>query len=479
MKLKTLFLIAAALAAMRPASAETILNVRNYGAAGDGRTIDSPVINEIIKAAAQTQDGVVLFPAGTYNCYSLHLQSNVKIRLEEGAVIRAAHPTEVAGFDAAEENPSTYQDFGHSHWCNSLIWGIGLQNITIEGKGLIDGTDVLQRDGSMQSHRQANKAIALKECQNVTFKDITLSQCGHFAMLLTGVDHLVIENVTVDTNRDGLDIDCCSDVLVSGCHVNSHHDDAIVLKSSYGLGYLKPTENVVIKNCFVSGYDPGTYLNGTFGTSQDFAPDRDGPTGRIKLGTESNGGFYNITIKDCKFQHCRGLALESVDGGRMENIFVSGIEMNDICNSPIYIMVGTRKRGPEGTPNSTARNIQISDVKVTDADCRYSSMISGVEGYPIQDVKIENVSIVYRGGITLKDVETQEKANKFFLRMPGYPEPSAHGIQPAWGFCIYNAENVTFKNVSMVLMQRDERPIMHTENVHKVKTRRVRSSILK
>ena len=177
---------------------------------------------------------------------------------------------------------------------------------------------------------EANKAIALKNCKNVTIKGIKLLQCGHFALLLTGVDNLVIDRVLADTNRDAFDIDCCANVRITNCIVNSLNDDGIVLKCSYGLGWPKATENVLIENCKVSGYDPSTLYYGTYGETITAAPDRDGPTGRIKLGTESNGGFRNVTIRNCEFKRCRGLALETVDGAPLENIKVKGIKMDDI-----------------------------------------------------------------------------------------------------------------------------------------------------
>jgi polygalacturonase len=87
--------------------------------------------------------------------------------------------------------------------------------------------------------------------------------CGHFCILATGVDNLTIDNIKIDSNRDGINIDCCKNVRISNCSVNTPNDDAIVLKSSYGLGYARVTENVTITNCQVSGYDPGTFLDGT------------------------------------------------------------------------------------------------------------------------------------------------------------------------------------------------------------------------
>ena len=155
-----------------------------------------------------------------------------------------------------------------------------------------------------------NKAIALKNCRNVIFRDFSILKGGHFGLLLTGVDNLTIDNLKIDTDRDGMDIDCCKNVRVSNCTVNSPWDDGICPKSSYALGYARATENVTITNCYVTGtYELGTVLDGT---CKKFAADaRVYRTGRIKCGTESNGGFKNITISNCVFDGCHGLALES------------------------------------------------------------------------------------------------------------------------------------------------------------------------
>ena len=448
-------------------------NVRAFGAMGDGKNIDSKAINKAIDSAAAAGGGTVYLPAGTYLSYSIRLKDNINLHLERGAVLKAAEP-----------NGSAYQDFGHSHWKNSLIWGIGLHDVSITGFGLIDGSEGLSRGlERVEDIAKANKAIALKECTNVTISDISMSMCGHFALLLTGVDNLTIDNLIVDTNRDAFDIDCCRNVRVSNCLVNSLNDDGIVLKSSYALGYAKATENVTITNCQVSGFDPGTVLSGSYGTTIEAAPDRDGPTGRIKFGTESNGGFKHIAISNCIFRHCRGLALETVDGAVIENISISNIVMEDIFNSPFYIRLGNRARGPKELPHSVIRGIDISNVTVRNADCRYASMIFGLEGHMIEDVTMSDISIQYKGGLSMDDVRSQALANTFFNKdlkngrtdvydipqqLNGYPEPSSHGVLPAYGLFVSHAKDITFRNFKFETVKPDSRHailLMDVENI--------------
>jgi len=94
-----------------------------------------------------------------------------------------------------------------------------------------------------------NKSISLKNCRNVLLRDFSILHGGHFAILATGVDNLTLDNLKIDTNRDGMDIDCCRNVRVSNCSVNSPWDDAICLKSCYGLGFARSTDHVTITNC--------------------------------------------------------------------------------------------------------------------------------------------------------------------------------------------------------------------------------------
>lgn len=442
-------------------NATTFFNVRDYGAKGDGKTIDSPAINNAIDAANQTGGGTVFFPAGTYLSYSIHLKSNIALLIDAGAVILAAKTTAEGGYDAPESNEfQQFQDFGHSHWHNSLIWGENLENITIYGQGLIDGSGLNRGDKHSLEAGIGNKAISLKLCKNVIIRDIRMLQCGHFALLATGVDNMTIDNVTIDTNRDGLDIDCCRNARVSNCTVNTPWDDGIVLKASYGLGLFRDTENVTITNCFVSGYAQKTLLAGSYITKQPKAPDGDKPYGRIKLGTESSGGFKNIAISNCTFQNCRGLALETVDGGVLEDIVISNITMRDIFNSPIFIRLGGRMRSPGGTPVGTIKRVTIQNVNVYNADSRFACLISGMPGSIIEDIKIDQLRIVYKGGGTKEQAGLIVPENE-----KKYPEPDMFGIIPASFLYMRHVKNIELSNVEVSFIEPDFRPSIILDDV--------------
>src|SRR4030042_1433258 len=395
-------------------------------------------------------------------CFIIRLKIHIGLYLDHGSVILAASPSKhKGGYDLAEPNEwDMYQDHGHSHWQNSLIWGEGLEDISITGSGKIDGKGLQPWD--TEKAGEGNKAIALKNCPNGIIRDITFSMCGHFCILPTGVDNFTIDNVKIDTNRDGINIDCCRNVRISNCTINSPNDDAIVLKSSFALGYARATENVTITNCQVTGYDEGTFLDGTFKRTQKQAPDRGGVTGRIKFGTESNGGFKNITISNCVFERCRGLALETVDGGLLEDVTISNITMRDITNSPFFLRLGRRMRGPEGAAVGKLRRINISNVLVYNAEPRYGSLIMGIPGHDIEDVKLSNIRILVKGG-----APKEQAAMEVPELEDGYPDPRNFAPIPAYGFFIRHVKGIELNNVDVGFENEDFRSPFILEDVKK------------
>ncbi len=280
-------------ATLRAQSAATVFNVRDFGAVGDGKNLDSPSIDKAIAAAADAGGGTVWVPAGTYLSGSIHLQSNIHLLIDAGATILGA-PQALNAYDETEPYSfGGYQDGGHCYFHNSLIWGENLTNVFITGNGRINGGGLVRSDGildrmcglkdwqnpktnNLPPVRLGNKAIALKLCKNVLIRDVTIFHGGHFAILVTGCDNLTVDNVTMDTDRDGIDIDCCRNTMVSNCRINSPNDDGLCPKSTYALGEWRTTENLTIVNCQVSGFEEGTLLDGTMKPSKNH-------NGRIKF----------------------------------------------------------------------------------------------------------------------------------------------------------------------------------------------------
>jgi len=455
-----------------------LFNVRSYGATGDGKTLDTQAVNSTIDAAVAAGGGVVVFPAGSYLCFSIRLKSNVHLHLLQGSAIVAAdspQPGDQTGYhggvyDAAEPKTAwdAYQDYGHNHWHNSLLWGEDLHDISITGPGLIwgkglsDGRSKKDQGGPFVAEQSGvgNKAIALKNCRNVIFRDFSILKGGHFGLLLTGVDNLTIDNLKIDTDRDGMDIDCCQNVRVSNCTVNSPWDDGICPKSSYALGYTRATRNVTISNCWVTGdYELGSILDGTFKRFPAGSPHW--RTGRIKCGTESNGGFINITITNCIFEGCQGYALESVDGALLEDITITNSTMRDLSSSPLFMRLGARLRGPKETTNvGTMKRILISNLTCFNAPRNVSSILSGIPGHSIEDVKLSNIYIETVGGApeTAAQIQPPEFENK-------YPEPGMFGTVPSSGFFLRHVRNIELSHVEIANTAPDARPAFYLTDV--------------
>jgi polygalacturonase len=483
------------------ANAPDAFDVRKFGAKGDGMSLDTVPLQRAIDAAAKAGGGTVYLPRGRYLSFSLQAKSHVAVYLGAGAVLLAADPAKHKGhYDLPEANQfEDYQDYGHSYFHNSLIWGENVEDVSILGPGMIDGegltrfspnapwtiginrdlpqTEMLKQriadhlESVKQMSGLGNKAVAFKNSRNITMRDFSIFRGGHFAILVTGVDNLTIDNMKIDTNRDGIDIDVVRNCRVSNLSVNSPRDDAIVLKSTYALGQARPTENVTITNCFVSGYAMGTLLDGSYDRSALKQLNGNNTTGRIKLGTEGTGGFRNIAVSNCAFDCCSGLALESVDGAVLEDVVVNNLVMRDTTFNPIFLRLGDRRRAPGGFPMAVLRRVSISDIDCQALDKRYSSIVSGVPGGLIEDISFNNIRQLHPGGGTAADaaIKPPENAGQ-------YPEPNMFGPMPAYGFYLRHVKGVTMQNVEMSTLTPDARPAVVTEDASEIRASGVLAS---
>ena len=430
-------------------------NVRDYGAKGDGKTLDHQAINAAIDSCVAHGGGRVVVPAGTYLCGSIRMKSHVELHLSAGAKILAA-PAKMKAYDEAEswEGPA-YQDGGHTYFKNSLIYAIGQEHVSVTGRGMIDGQGLTKKDtekGGVVNGGNigtGDKAIAFKLCRNILIRDVTIYRGGHFAIILTGCELGTVDNVTIDTNRDGFDIDCCKYLSVSNCKINTPRDDALVLKSSYALKKPVITEHIAITNCVITGYKLGSLLDGSY-----IPEPVSWVCGRFKLGTESNGGYKNISLSNCTFMYSSGLAFEEVDQGIMENITVSNITMNHVHHYPIYITTGCRNRGPkERTTVSTGRDIMISNMVANDVDSLAGIIVTGMPGEPLRNITLSNIQLQFRGGgrAELAKREYREQGKN-------YPEPRFAKETPAYGLFARHVDGLEVNNVTFRTMKPEYRP---------------------
>jgi polygalacturonase len=184
-------------------------------------------------------------------------------------------------------------------------------------------------------------------------------------------------------------------------------------------------------------------------------------TGRIKCGTESNGGFINITISNCVFEGCQGYALESVDGALVEDITITNTTMRDLVSSPVFLRLGARLRGPkESTKVGTLRRILISNLDCYNAPIKYGSILSGIPGYAIEDVKFSNIYVQTAGG-GAGDVGLPAELENH------YPDPDMFGTTPAHGFFLRHVRSLEMSHVEVAAVAPDARPAFYLANVER------------
>ena len=403
-------------------------DVKDFGAPGAGVTHETPAINAAIAKCNSEGGGTVHFPAGKYLAASIHLKSNVRLLLDEKAVITGAQ----GGFDEPEPNEfKQYQDFGHSHFHNSLMWGENLENFAIEG-GTINGGSIGHGDSKPGG---GDKLIAIRVGKNLLFKGITHLKGGHFVYLLNDCENVTIANVVIKESRDAVDLMGCRNVAVYGCNFTGCGDDTLGIKSDYALGRKILTENIYAWDCY---FESG--CNG------------------LQFGSETAGDFRNVNIWNIRIGKSMkaGIGITCNDGGSIDGVRYKDITIKGAAN-PIYMLITDRLRS--GDPNKkvgTIRNVTISNVTVTDcAPGRqgpvYPSSISGRPESKLENIVLENVKITYPGGGSATNAGI----------VPPYPKdysPRSLGPRPAAGFYIRHVKGLKFKNVELDFEKEDGRP---------------------
>jgi polygalacturonase len=358
------------------------------------------------------------------------MKSNVTLRLDTGSTLLGSknlkdYPPTVQAFRSYTDN---YTD-------KSLIYGEKLQQIAITGNGTIDG----QGAAFKGPYKVRPYMIRIIQCQNVLVKDVTITNSPMWVQHYLACDDVRIDGVTVrsrvNSNNDGINIDCCHRAIISNCNIISG-DDAIVLKSTAA----RPCRNVTVSNCILS-----SHCNG------------------LKMGTESNGGFQNIVMTGCSIYDTRlaGIALEIVDGGTMDRVVISNIAMNGV-GAPIFLRLGNRarpfKKDMEKPKIGVMRNVTISNIEATGANPT-GCAISGLPGHPIENVTISNARLSFAGGGAKRDA-----ARAIPEKPTAYPEYSMFGRLPAYGFYCRHVKGLKLRNIQLQLDKSDQRHALVVED---------------
>jgi polygalacturonase len=409
-------------AATRP---QGFFNVQDFGAAATGEVLATKPLQAAIDAAGQS-GGVVYFPPGTYLSGTLTLKSHVSLHLEAGAVLLGSK--NLADYPPVQPALRSYTDIYANQ---SLIYGENLEDVSLRGRGTLNG----QGASFERVHHYGNRPylIRLVNCRHVQVADLTLLDSPMWVQHYLACEDVSIQGLAVhsrcNANNDGIDIDACEKVRISGCEIFSG-DDAIVLKSTLN----RPCRDVVVTNCVLSSL-----------------------CNALKLGTESVGGFQNIAITNLA-----GIALESVDGGVLENVTVSNILMRNV-NGPLFLRLGNRARPIyEGAPTpglGSFRNVMIRDVQAMGGGM-FACTIAGLPERAIENVTLANLRIQLQGR------GTQADASREIPELPaGYPEYKMFGVLPASGFYCRHVKNLRLLDVQVSFEHEDLRPALVCEDV--------------
>ncbi|GAA1677430.1 hypothetical protein GCM10009745_21000 [Kribbella yunnanensis] len=406
-------------------------NVKTYGAKGDGAANDTAAINKTITAAANAGGGTVRFPAGTYkSANSIHLKSKIIYQLDSGATILGASNDT---YDAAEPNPyDDYQDYGHSHFHNAMMWGDQLTDIAFTGTGTIDGGGHLITGNPKAG--EADKIISLTRCNGLRVDGIRLRRGGHFAMLTNGCDNISSDNLVIDTasDRDGWNVINAKNVTITHAKFAAN-DDALAFKSDWALGRTIDNGNVRVSDAELSA----------------------GCCNALMFGSETCGDFTGYNFERIKITGASksGLGMVSMDGSNISDVHYRDITMTG-TRSHIMQKVGTRKRCGDNPGVGSISNITYQNITGTYDGSRgtaYSPTLWGESGNRIHDLTFDNVQLNVPGGngTMSTGVPTNDPKNY---------NPNSIGTRPAYGWYMRRVNGVKFTNSSVRFTKNDGRP---------------------
>ncbi len=425
-------------------AAGTVCDIRDYGAKPDGTTLCTAAIQKAIERCAGDGGGTVRLTAGSWLSGTIFLRSGVTLQLDAGCTLLGS-TNRLDYLHLKSDDPPSAAPVVHD-----LIVGEKLERIAIRGAGRIDGNGSVWRDPK----GKRPKAILFSGCRDVLVEDIHIVGTGSWAQHYRNCDRLVLRGITVFNhvtfNNDGLDVDSCRDVTITGCNIDSD-DDGLCLKSTSNL----PCENVTISDCKVS-----SHCNG------------------LKMGTESGGGFINIKISKCSVSSPKrskaiygnqrglaGIALEIVDGGKMDRVSVSDIDIEGV-SVPIFVRLGNRARiyKPATTKPGvgTLQNVALRNI-VARGCSTIGCSITGLPDHPVRNVTLENIQLGFEGG------EGKGTLAKPVPERPAsYPESKMFGTLPAWGFYCRHVCGLSFRNVQLRTTKPDLRHVFVCDDAEDV-----------
>ena len=425
-----------------------MLDVKQFGAVGDGKNVDTAAIQAAIDACADRKATLVITP-GTYYTGTLFLKSGLHMVLQEGA--RLLGVTDVNDYYAY----SPFVDAVGVTRGRAMIMAYDVEDLVLEGSGTIDGNgkNVVYED-------DRPFLFKLEKSRNVTLRDIHLEGSVCWCLHIDRCRDVLVERVHIYNrgleNNDGIDIDASENVCIDGCDINCG-DDAICLKATS----VNPCRNIHARNCRVSTN-----------------------WGAFKIGTESAGDFSDIIMEDSFFYDVMGggIKIVPVDGGTVKNVTVRNITMEN-CTGPIFIANGSRNREYYGEKNgnlSTVENVLIENIKADVIKAPLHGFYFGEDwGEALGGVLISGTPDKKLDGITLRNLELDlpggfMEESEFKVREMGemYPEFHRFDPVPAKGVYVRHAKNIVLDNVKLTYKKEDNRAELYAEDADGLEVRR-------
>lgn len=424
--------------------------VTDFGAIADGETVCTQAIQKAIDQSALV-NGRVVIPAGNFVTGTLFLRDNTTLVIEKNA--------QLLGSKVLSDYPKVkvgFRFYGDEWVSQSLIVAHNVNNITIEGEGVIDGRgSSFPTMTKKKPDRYRNRPYLLwvAECKGVTVKNIEMRNSAMWMQSYIRCENLRIDGIKVynqsNKNNDLMDIDGCKDVIITKV-VGDSDDDGITFKSTTD----RISENIVVSDCIISSH-----------------------CNALKFGTETTTGFRNVTITNCVIRKSQvkdaltgygegicGIALEIVDGGIMENITISNIII-DGPRVPFFVRLGNRARKyyKEALEPSIGniRNISLSNI-VARGSTPIGCSITGIPEKKIDGITLSNCRFICTGGI--KEDMSHKKVEEL---KELYPESVMFGILPSYGLYVRHVNNINVNGVSFILETPDVRPAIICDDVQK------------
>jgi polygalacturonase len=378
------------------------LNVRDFGATGDGKTKDTAAIQQAIDRCRVLGGGEVFVPPGNYLTGAIALKSNTILRLDKDAAILGT--PDFADYPVTQVRWEGKWIQGHV----GLIYAIDADHIGVVGPGKIIGNPALGGRPTAENPLRHPALIEPIGCNDIRFEDFSTDYRLMWSIHPTYCENILIRNLTIRStggNGDGIDIDSCKHVRIDGCDIATG-DDCISIKSGRGMeGYtlLKTSEDIHITNC--------TFADSIFAC--------------IGIGSETSGGIRNVRIEQCKFTHAKTFAIYIKSrpgrGAFIEDILANDLDVSgmtggflrfNILNSGLQDQVPVA--GDEGIP--TIRNFRFSNIRVMDVPV----LVDGTAIHPhkpLEGFSLVNVTGTAAKGISLANIRKAELRN---IKITGY-----------------------------------------------------------